>query len=284
MTNLQKTAANDEEKDRLQQRLFDRYGYGLPTNARWNETLDGLLAHRSVRAYTLEPVANDIIEMALAAAQSAASSSNLQPWSVIAVQNPARKKRLAALAGHQKHIEQAPLLLLWLIDHRRLSDIGDSVGISADALDYLESFLVGAVDTTLAAQNATIAFETHGLGTCYIGGIRNKPLEVAEELGLPSQVFALFGLTVGYPDPATPAAVKPRLPHQSVLFHERYRQSDRSADLDAYNQRLRTFQQQQAMIETDWTEQIAQRLRGPEAMAGRHSLSDTLKAQGFKIR
>ena len=67
-------------------------------------------------------------------------------------------------------------------------------------LDYLEPFIVGIIDTALAAQSAAIALESLGLGFVYIGAMRNHPEEVAAELGLPPHVMALFGMCVGYPD------------------------------------------------------------------------------------
>jgi nitroreductase len=61
--------------------------------------IDQLLAHRSVRAYLPDPVSDDTLTAIIAAAQSASSSSNLQAWSVVAVRDPERKARLAALAA-----------------------------------------------------------------------------------------------------------------------------------------------------------------------------------------
>ena len=49
------------------------------------------------------------LETLIAAAQSAATSSNMQFWSAIAVTDPAKRKMLAEIAGDQKHIEQCPL-------------------------------------------------------------------------------------------------------------------------------------------------------------------------------
>ena len=41
----------------------------------------------------------------------------------------------------------------------------------------------------------------------YIGGIRDRPEEVAALLGLPPLVFATFDMGVGYPDPAKTAVL-----------------------------------------------------------------------------
>jgi nitroreductase len=58
-----------------------------------------LLSHHSTRAFLPEPVPDETLTTLIAAAQSAATSSNLQPWSVVAVEDHGRKARLAALAG-----------------------------------------------------------------------------------------------------------------------------------------------------------------------------------------
>lgn len=250
-----------------------------------NAVIDGLFAHRSVRAFLPDPLPDGTIETLVAAAQSAPTSSNLQPWSVVAVEDPARKARLAALAGNQKHIVEAPLLLVWLIDFDRLSRLGAAAGETPEALDYVETFLLGAVDTALAAQNAVVALESLGLGGVYIGGIRNRPDAVADALRLPPRVFALVGLAVGHPDPARPAAIKPRLPQSAVLYRESYGWSDAQEDAaQRYNVRLRGFQHEQAMPEIDWTTQALRRTAGPQSMAGRDRLRQILASRGFALR
>jgi len=265
-------------------RLGERYRDTLDLPVAWNETLDILLGHRSVRAFLSDPLPEGIVETLVAAAQSAASSSNLQPWSAVAVENPERKARLAALAGNQKHIAQAPLFLVWLIDLHRLERIGQARGTATDGLDYLETLLLGAVDTSIAAQNAVVALESLGLGAVYAGGIRNQPAEVARELGLPPHVVALVGLAIGFPDPAAPASVKPRLPQGAVLFHEQYRHGPDHTAIAAYDTRLRSFQREQAMAERDWSEQATHRVRGAEALSGRHLMRDILLGLGFGLK
>ena len=250
----------------------------------WNAALATLLAHRSVRAYRPDPVPPAVLRMAVAAAQSASTSSNLQVWSVVAVEDPMRKARLAALAGQQRHIEECPLFLVWLADLSRLRSLGSERGRATDGLDYLESLLVAVVDASLAAQNAVVALESLGYGTVYIGGMRNKPEEVAATLGLPADVVAVFGLCVGLPDEARPAAVKPRLPVEAVLHAERYG-GPPSADLvAAYDAALRGFQNEQGMAANGWSDIALQRVRGPESLSGRHRLRQALAARGFALK
>jgi nitroreductase len=107
----------------------------VSTPAQWNAVLSTLLAHRSIRSYAPTPLPDGTIETLVAAAQSAPSSSNLQTWSVIAVADPARKAVLAEVAGGQKHILQAPIVLVWLADLNRLATLGADKGQPVKGLD-----------------------------------------------------------------------------------------------------------------------------------------------------
>ncbi len=278
------TTARLPEDDRLAALVSERYRNSHHIGADWNETIETLLSHRSVRDYLPKPIPDDILHLAIAAAQSAPSSSNLQAWSVIAVRDDTRKEKLNAVAGTQRQITQAPLLLIWLADLSRPRRIAADQGSAADGLDYVESFLLGVIDAALAAQNAVVSLESQGLGTCYIGAIRNDPETVARELELPEGVFPVFGLTVGYPDPAIPAAVKPRLPQTSVLYDERYDHRRRSEDLRHYNTVLQDFQTEQRMPRIDWTVQVKNRIGSVEALKGRHLLGVAARRLGFRLK
>ena len=244
-----------------------------------------MLSHRTVRAYLDTPVPESAIELMMAAAQSAATSSNLQTWSVVAVQDPDRKARLADCAGSQAHIREAPLLLIWLADLSRLDRTAQRIGSPSDANRFMEMFLVAAIDATLAAQNAVLAAEALGLGTSYIGAMRNRPEQVAAELGLPSNVFAVFGLTVGSPDPKRPTSIKPRLPQSLILSRETYTAPPQveAQMVEDYDALMQAFQRSQSMKEVPWSVQSSQRVAGPGSLSGRDRLVEAIKSQGFKL-
>jgi nitroreductase len=252
-----------------------------------NDTIATMLAHRSVRAYANRPLPEGTLMTLITAAQSAPSSSNLQAWSVVAVEETERKSRLSALAGGQKHIAQCPLFLVWLADLARLERAAQKRGLSHEGLDYTELFVVAVIDAALAAQNALVAAESLGLGTVYIGAIRNKPLDVATELALPARVFPLFGLCVGFADPARATAeIKPRLPQAAVLHRERYAPPQTvDAAVQNYDDIMMAFYEDQKMKSVGaWSEHSAHRIAGPHSLTGRHVLRDALLAQGFPLR
>jgi nitroreductase len=221
----------------------------------------------------------------IAAAQSAATSSNLQTWSVVAVTDPERKHRLATLAGDQNQIRRAPLFLVWLADLARIAQAAAARQMPHEGLDYLEMWLVGVIDAALAAQNAVVAAESLGLGTVYIGAIRNHPLEVAAELQLPPLVMPVFGMCVGRPNPARPAAIKPRLPQDAVLHREVYRPEQIPPAVERYNETMKAFYAAQQMnVEGDWVDHSARRVAGPHTLSGRDVLRDVLHRLGFRLK
>lgn len=266
--------------------IQERYGDNtFHPDSLWNSTLATLLSHRSVRAYRPDALLPQTLETLVAAAQSAATSSNLQTWSVVAVEDPGRKDRLAHLAGDQAHIRQCPLFLVWLADLARLHQLAGQRGLPAEGLDYLELFVTAVIDAALAAQNATIAAESLGLGTVYIGGIRNHPEQVAETLQLSPHLFAVFGLCVGYPDPAKPAAIKPRLPQAAVLHRETYSLDQQETAIAQYNEVMQKFYESQQMhVAEDWVEHSLKRVATAQALNGRDQLKEILQRLGFPLR
>jgi nitroreductase len=256
----------------------------LAPPAQWNAVLETILNHRSVRGFLPKPLPEGTLELLVAAAQSASTSSNLQFWSVVAVQEAERKSRVAELAGQQQFIRDAPLLLVWLADMSRINRVAAERQAQVDGTHYVEEFIVGVVDAALAAQSALIAAESLGLGGVYIGAMRNQPERVAAELALPPHAFAVFGMSIGYPDPARETGIKPRLPQSVVLHREQYSSAPRSEAIDGYDSTMREFQREQGMRAIDWTQQCFDRVKDGAALRGRDRMREALRNLGFELR
>ncbi|QLF94659.1 NADPH-dependent oxidoreductase [Pseudomonas sp. ABC1] len=249
-----------------------------------NALIEQLLGHRSVRAYLDQPLPEGTLETLLGAAQSAATSSNLQAWSLLAVEDRPRKERLAALANNQAHIVQAPLFLVWLADFARVARQAERHDRELHAVEYLDSLLVGGLDAALAAQNAVLAAEALGLGTVYIGALRNNLQAVIDELQLPPLVFPVFGLCVGYPDPTLPAAIKPRLPQSVVLHRETYRLDEQEPrQLDDYDRQVEAFYRAQGLENPAWSRQVIERLASVDSLHGRERIAQVLHRQRLAL-
>lgn len=265
--------------------LLRRYGAeALPPTGPWNDTLALLLSHRSVRGYKPDAVPAGALETMVAAAQSAATSSNMQWTSVIAITDPAKKKVLAEIAGNQKHIEECPLYLCWVTDMSRNTTIGEAEKTELEVMPWLETFLVASIDVALAAQNAVVAAESIGLSTVYIGAMRNDPVRVAELLGLPKQCFVLFGLCVGYATEKAVGEVKPRMPQAMMLHHERYDTAVAEKLRPVHDAEMMRFSARQEMVAGTWTQRVLNRLGPIKSMNGRERMWAALKHLGFTIK
>jgi len=146
-------------------------------------------------------------------------------------------------------------------------------------------FIMASVDAALPAQNAVIAAEAHGLGSVYIGALRNHPEEVAEILELPPRVFALFGLWLGCPDPNVKTTIKPRLPQSVVLSKDVYQRVRREI-VAQYDELMTEFYATQGMEVPagGWSRHSAQRVRSAKSLNGRDRLKELLVSHGFALR
>lgn len=210
---------------------FQLEGREVP-EALLNDVVRLLASHRSVRSYRPDPLPDGVLEVIVTAAQSASTSHNFQAYSIIAVRDPERKRLLVEWSGNS-FVAHAPLVLVFCADLHRLEMVSQRQGY--EFVDRgMDMFIQAVVDTALASQNAAVAAQSLGLGVCYVGGIRNEIVKVAELLGLPPRTFALFGLTVGYP--AEPSQVRHRLPLDVVLHYETYSDAGLEDGLRRYDE------------------------------------------------
>lgn len=203
-----------------------------------NPTIDLLLSHRSIRAFTTDPVPDDHIAAAVRAGQAASTSSAVQAYCVIQINAPDARREIGALAGNQSYVESAPAFFVVCAESRRHRLAAARDGHTYDT--RLEAFLVSAIDAALFAQNMATAFESLGYGICYIGGLRNDLARLDTLLGLPEGVYPLFGMCVGRP--AHTPSLRPRLPVGAVLMQDRYHEDGAAlATMHEYDERYRGY-------------------------------------------
>lgn len=273
------TAVAAETRDAL----LARYGGAIPEDlAPANEVIDLLYRHRSVRAFAADPVGDAVVGTVVAAAQSAATSSNLQSWSVIEVRDAERKSAAATLAGDQQFIRDAPVFLVFVADWARNRAIAEARDEPAEGIRYVDTTLTGFVDAAIAAQNAVVAAESLGLGTVYVGSVRNNPEALAELLGLPQGAFPVVGLALGHPDPDDAARVKPRLPQRIVRHRETYADAA-DGDVAAYEAAVTAYYATQGQPR-GWIDAVLRRVRDAASLHGRAGLRGALERRGLASR
>ncbi|MGB0360114.1 MAG: oxygen-insensitive NADPH nitroreductase [Endozoicomonas sp.] len=239
--------------------------------------LELLQSHRSIRKYTNQAIAPELLRDLIQTGQSAATSSNLQGVSIIRVRNPKTRAAIAELAGGQVYVEEAAEFLMFCADLNRASWCCEQSGNHLEG-GMTEHFIIATVDVALFAQNVVAAAESKGLGICYIGGIRNDPYKVCELLQLPDNVYPVFGLCLGYPDQNPDH--KPRLPLDAVLMEEHYQPVN--LDLMAeYDETMRTYYHHRTdgRVNRTWSEDVSALLGGKS----RPHMKAFLASKGFKL-
>jgi FMN reductase (NADPH) len=260
----------------------------MSTTSVVNPIIDQINRHVSVRNYMPDPVSREWIEAIVGAGQRAATSSNLQVYAAIAVTDATTRKELAHWCGDQKHIEDAPVFIAWCADLSKLDRACQLRGLP-HVSNYVENFLVSAVDVSLVMQNAAVAAESMGLGICYIGAIRNNPREIIRLLNMPRYMFPIAGMTLGFPERV--GKQRPRLPLSAVLHWEKYSREGEDEALREYDQAMVTtgiYDNRQVpvpgkpdqMEHYGWTEHSARRVSQPI----RVHLRAVLGEQGFDLQ
>jgi iodotyrosine deiodinase len=195
--------------------------------------LDTIGRRRTVRDFSSEPVPWEVIENAIAAAGSAPSGANQQPWTFVVVTDPAVKRRIREAAETEErrsydgrmphewlraleplgtdwrkpHLEDAPLLIVVFEQAYGLATDGTKVKHY-----YVKESVGIAVGFLLAALNdAGLATLTH----------TPSPMGfLGEVLDRPANERAFVVIPVGYPAPGAqvPAIAKKRL--GEILVHK----------------------------------------------------------------
>lgn len=263
------------------------------------DTIRVLTSHESIRSFEETPLAADVLEAILVSARSAPTSSNLQAFSIVVVEDADRRARLAHLVGDQAYVAEAPVMLVFCADISRFHHLAARQGRSFDA-NNLEMFLLSSIDSALAMQNALVAAESLGLGAVPIGSIRNNPSAIAEELALPQGVFAVVGLTIGYPSEGVRRGTKPRLPSEAVVHREQYSSADVEKHVHEYDavmianglyagRHVASGKVDVPDEEYGWAEHTSRRTSKPEGVTGpyialRDHLKEEVEARGFSVR
>jgi nitroreductase len=234
------------------------------------ETIRVLESHVSVRRFRPEPIADDLLMSVIRAACRAPTSSGLQAYSLIVIRDQEKRRRLSVLAGNQAHVAETPTLLAVCADLSRARRACEMHGVPF-AGENMEIGMVAVVDAALVGMSVMLAAESAGLGCVMIGGMRNKPVEVARLLELPAGAFVVFGMCLGWP--LDRPALRPRLPQDGAIHFEEYDASRTDAVLQNYDRLLA----EQSAGTLTWTARIASDFSRPR----REELRGCLAALGL---
>jgi nitroreductase len=148
------------------------------------ESMEAILTRRSVRRYTDEPVAPELVNELLDAAMHAPSAGNEQPWHFVVITEREILDAIPSFHPYAVMLRQAPMAVLICGDSR---------------LQKYPGYWVQ--DCAAATENLLLAAHDRGLGAVWVGV---HPRVEREEgmralLGIPAEVTPFALVPLGHP-------------------------------------------------------------------------------------
>lgn len=273
--------------DRLLTVLRARFGTApaLKQAPRGVEVLAEMANRRVVRRYSDKPLDPALLETLCAVALSAPSKSDLQQTDIVIVTDKEQRAKLEALIPENPWAKVGPALLVFCGNNRRHRQLFAWRG-RPFVNDHLDAFFNAAVDAGIVLATFVAAADRVGLGTCPISQIRNHAAEVADILGLPSHVFPVAGMGVGWP--SFEGVMSPRLGLDVTVHRDRYDEGGLREKIAAYDHRRNETQPYKSQRYVDkfgesadygWSEDKARQY----SVAERADFGAFVRAKGFGL-
>ena len=218
-----------------------------------NQTLQQLKERKSVRVFTDAPIKPEAVSAILESAVNAPTAGNQQLYTIINVTDPRLKAQLAESCDHQSFIATAPLVLVFCADCRKWYHAFREYGCQPRK-PGVGDLMLAVSDANIAAQNAVVAAQSLGIGSCYIGDIMENAEQQRQLLNLPAYVFPAAMLVFGYP---TAGQLERQKPPRSALRHIVHENGYRDMDAEELKQMLSVKTGARAF--EDWIEAFCNR-------------------------
>jgi nitroreductase len=246
------------------------------------KAMDVLLQHRSIRKFKPIEISAPMLNEILTAASRASTTGNMQVYSIIVSRNTEMKEKVWGYHFKQPLVMQAPVLLTFCADFHRFNQWCRQRG-AEPGYDNILSFFTGAIDALLAAQNAAIAAEAHGLGICYLGTTLYNAEKIAALYECPPGVVPITTIALGFPDEAP--GLTDRLPLEGIVHHETYH-SYSEADINRIYAEKESLPLTAKLLEENQLETLAQiftqkRYTKKDNVFFSNALMDFLKRTGY---
>jgi nitroreductase len=215
-----------------------------------NQVMDLLMKRKSVRAYEEREISAELRAEILKATLRAPTAGNLMLYSILDVTDQTIKDKLAVTCDNQPFIARAPMVWIFLADYQRWYDYFLAAGVRefcAKRKMVMQKpgegdLFLACCDALIAAQNAVVAAESFGIGSCYIGDIMEQYETHRAMLNLPQYVFPICMLVFGYPtQQQKERGYTSRFDEKFILFENQYHRLDKEEFDEMFAERQRSL-------------------------------------------
>lgn len=194
-----------------------------------NETLKIISNRVSLRHYDKKKISTEHMNKIIESAIEAPTAGNMVMYSIIHIQDKKTMQKLAISCDSQPFIGTASDILIFVADFNKWNNYYKNEGMYLDKGRKPKNaeMLLSFEDTMVASENAVIAGESLGIGSCYIGDILENYKYHKELLNLPEYTIPLGMLTFGYYPKDYKRIKKKRFDKKFIVFDEKYKKLDK---------------------------------------------------------
>lgn len=214
-----------------------------------NKVIETMLNRGSLRTFSDEHINDEDLDLILQCAMKAPTAGNMMTYSIIVVKSQELKDKLAVSCDNQPFIAKGDTILIFTADYSKWYKYYENNNINEFLAGKNERFeaptsaslMLSVEDAMCAAQNAVIAAESLGIGSCYIGDILEQKEYHQKLLKLPEFVYPVAMLVMGhYPEDYKPRNVG-RFDKKFVVFDEEYKELSHDEIAEMYSGRDKLY-------------------------------------------
>jgi nitroreductase len=174
-------------------------------------------ARQSVRSYQGRPVEPEKVQAIVESVRVAPSASNSQPWTLIIVDEPALKNKVAratfsSTISFNRFSLEAPLIAVLSIEKPKvITQIGG----------WMKQREFPLIDIGIAAEHFCLQAADLGLGTCMVGWFDERVIK--KLLNIPRSTRVALLITLGYAVEGYPLRSKTRKDTNAMSRYNAYR-------------------------------------------------------------
>jgi nitroreductase len=172
---------------------------------------------QSVRSYQERPVEPEKLQAIVESVRLAPSASNSQPWTLIIVDEPSLRDRVAratfnSTISFNRFSLEAPVIAVLTIEKPKvITQIGG----------WMKQREFSLIDIGIAAEHFCLQATDLGLGTCILGWFDEKVIK--QLLNIPRSTRVALLITLGYAAEGYPLRPKMRKDIDTMSRHNAYR-------------------------------------------------------------
>lgn len=175
-----------------------------------------VLIRQSVRSYQKKPVENEKLRVLIESIRLAPSASNSQPWTLVIVDEPGLKDKVAratfsSTISFNKFAIEAPVIAVLTVEQpRAITQVGG----------WIKEREFPLIDIGIAAEHFCLQAADLGLGTCILGWFDEAMIKKLLEIPRATRIGLL--ITLGYAADGYPMRPKIRKPAEAMSCFNRY--------------------------------------------------------------